>query len=185
MILADYNPTVLQLVTMPNFLLAWALSQQAHDTDLQEALTSVEGELEITEYVVESFKAFLSSSRINLSFVSGGWCPDFVDLIYTSSPELPSGGATGRTLVMGAETIYSPFALSVFTETLLLILRREHDDPSSRQAVAIVAAKRLYFGVGGSLDDFVDRIRELGVAVSTVREETEGVRRGVVKCNLP
>lgn len=184
--LADYNPSVLQLVTMPNFLLAWALHQQAHDQALQEALSSVEGELEINEHVTESFKAFLASSNISLSFVSGGWSPEFVELVYEASPAPLGDGATnGRTLVLGAETIYSPFALTSFTETLLSILARERDVQPDRQAMAIVAAKRLYFGVGGSLDDFVDKIRELGAAVSMVREETEGVRRGVVKCHLP
>lgn len=183
--LADYNPSVLQLVTMPNFLLAWALHQQAHDQALQEALSSVEGELEINDHVVESFKVFLSSSNISLSFVSGGWSPQFVDLVYRASPAFSGNGSPGRTLVLGAETIYSPFALTSFTETLLSILGKERSGQPSRDAVAIVAAKRLYFGVGGSLDDFVDKIRELGVVVSMVREETEGVRRGVVKCILP
>lgn len=186
--LADYNPTVLQLVTMPNVLLAWALHQQAHDLALQEAFASVEGELEINEHVVESFKVFLASFNITVSFVSGGWSPDFVNLVYgepTSTASINGDGATGHTLIMGAETIYSPFALTSFTETLLSILQRERVGSPSRQAVAIVAAKRLYFGVGGSLDDFVDKIRGLGAVVSMMREETEGVRRGVVKCNLP
>lgn len=188
LVLADYNPTVLQLVTMPNVLLAWALHQQAHDLALQEAFASVDGELEINEHVVESFKGFLASSNISVSFVSGGWSPDFVNLIYgapTSLTNTDGDGAAGHTLIMGAETIYSPFALSSFTETLLAMLQRERESSSGRQAVAIVAAKRLYFGVGGSLDDFVDKIRGLGATVSMMREETEGVRRGVVKCNLP
>lgn len=176
---------MLQLVTMPNFLLAWALHQQAHDQALQDALSSVEGELEINEHVVESFKTFLTASNINLSFISGGWSPEFVDLVYGASRALPSGDGTGRTLVLGAETIYSPFALSSFTDTLISILQREREVQVGQQAVAIIAAKRLYFGVGGSLDDFVDKIQELGAAVNMMREETEGVRRGVVKCNLP
>lgn len=187
--LADYNPSVLQLVTLPNFLLAWALHQQQHDELLKEALSSTEGELETTEHVVASFKAFLDISKISLCFISGGWSPKFVDLINSSSAALPSGigGETSpqKTLIMGAETIYSPFALDSFTETLLSVLSQERDAQPSRQAVAIIAAKRLYFGVGGSLDDFVDKIRNLGAAVSLVREETEGVRRGVVKCMLP
>lgn len=187
--LADYNPSVLQLVTLPNFLLAWALHQQQHDELLREALLSTEGELDITEHVVDSFKAFLDSSKISLCFISGGWSPEFVDLINSSSAALSSGTGGGasprKTLIMGAETIYSPFALISFTETLLSILSQEHDAQPGRQAVAIVAAKRLYFGVGGSLDDFVDKIRNLGASVSLVREETEGVRRGVVKCMLP
>lgn len=189
LVLADYNPSVLQLVTLPNVLLAWALHQQAHDQMLQEAFASVEGELEINEHVVGSFKRFLISSNITLSFVSGGWSSDFVNLIY-GDPSVPSNGKAdgsggGHTLIMGAETIYSPFALTSFTDTLLAILERERQGDAGRLAVAIVAAKRLYFGVGGSLDDFVDKISGLGAAVSMMREETEGVRRGVVKCSLP
>lgn len=189
LVLADYNPTVLQLVTLPNVLLAWALHQQAQDLALQEAFASVEGELEINEHVVTSFKAFLTSSNIILSFVSGGWSSDFVNLVYGDAATPSNGNVDGidhgHTLIMGAETIYSPFALTTFTDTLLAMLERERRGEAGRQAVAIVAAKRLYFGVGGSLDDFVDKIRGLGTIVRMVREETEGVRRGVVTCNLP
>lgn len=189
LVLADYNPSVLQLVTLPNVLLAWALHQQAHDQMLQEAFAAVEGELEINERVIGSFKSFLMSSNIALLFVSGGWSSDFVKIIY-GDPSAPSNGnadgsSGGHTLIMGAETIYSPFALTSFTDTLLAMLERERQGDASRLAVAIVAAKRLYFGVGGSLDDFVDKIRGLGAVVSMMREETEGVRRGVVKCSLP
>lgn len=186
--LADYNPSVLQLVTMPNLLLAWALHQQHYDQVIQDALSSTEGELEITEQVINSFKHFLTSAGINVSFVSGGWSPELVELIYANSASLSSGtdgGGATQTLIMGAETIYSPFALKSFTDTLLSILRRERGAEPSRQAAAIIAAKRLYFGVGGSLDDFVDKMRHLGAAISMVREETEGVRRGVVECALP
>ena len=173
---------------MPNLLLAWALHQRHYDQLIQDALSSTEGELEITEHVIESFKTFLASAGINVSFVSGGWSAELVELIYGNSVSLSSGTGGGdvtQTLIMGAETIYSPFALSSFTDTLLSILRREREAGPSRQATAIVAAKRLYFGVGGSLDDFVDKMRNLGAGVSMVREETEGVRRGVVDCVLP
>lgn len=187
--LADYNPSVLQLVTLPNFLLAWALHQQQHDELVNEALSSTEGELEITEHVVTAFRDFLNSSNITLRFLSGGWSPEFVNLLNNSSAALINGSSSDassqKTLIMGAETIYSPFALTVFTETLLSILSQERDAQPRRQAMAFVAAKRLYFGVGGSLDDFVERIRDLGAVVNLVREETEGVRRGVVKCMLP
>lgn len=177
---------------MPNLLIAWALHQRHYDQLIQDALSSTEGELEITEQVIDSFKSFLTSSGIDVSFVSGGWSPELVELIYSNSASLSSGtsvlrdaGGATQTLVMGAETIYSPFALTSFTDTLLSILRREREAGPSRRATSIIAAKRLYFGVGGSLDDFVDKMRDLGAAVSMVREETEGVRRGVVECALP
>jgi protein-histidine N-methyltransferase len=87
-------------------------------------------------------------------------------------------------VLLGAETIYSPFALQAFAETVLAILDREKSIFQS-QADAWVAAKRLYFGVGGSLDDFVDVMQERRATVNRVREEADGVRRGVVHCIRP
>lgn len=182
LIMADYNPSVLQLVTLPNFILSWALSHQQTPA-LQEAF-SIEGEVELGPQVIESFTQFLQESRIALNFVSGGWSQEFVDLLYTV-PEpapAPENGNT-HTLLLGAETIYSPFALQAFTEAVFLILERERRIQGN-EAGAFVAAKRLYFGVGGSLDDFIEKAQGKGAHVSQLREETEGVRRGVVQCVL-
>ncbi|KAH6895115.1 hypothetical protein B0T10DRAFT_207450 [Thelonectria olida] len=176
LVLADYNPTVLQLVTLPNFLLSWALNNRQHPA-LQDAF-SIEGEVELGLDVIAAFQQFLHDSNISLSFVSGGWSQELVDLLYT----LPTSQPTS-TLLLGAETIYSPFALQAFTETTFTILERERSTPGS-EAGALIAAKRLYFGVGGSLDDFIDKARGKGAIVDTVAEETEGVRRGVVQCIL-
>jgi protein-histidine N-methyltransferase len=176
LILADYNPTVLQLVTLPNFLLSWALNNPQHPA-LQESF-SIEGEVELGPDVIAAFQQFLHGSNISLSFVSGGWSQELVDLLYTLPADQPTS-----TLLLGAETIYSPFALQAFTETIFTILERERGI-SGREAGALVAAKRLYFGVGGSLDDFIDKAREKGATVEQLAEETEGVRRGVVQCIL-
>lgn len=181
--LADYNPTVLYLVTLPNLILAWALQQRHDQAFIEEAFTPDE-ELELTPEVLDAFRQSLSSNRIALSFLSGGWSSEFVDLLYRSGvpEEIPE---TTRTLLLGSETIYSPFALESFSGTLLSILQQERRDRPSGSARALIAAKRLYFGVGGSLDDFVDRMRGLGAAVRTLFEETQGVHRGVVECLLP
>ncbi|KAI8683827.1 hypothetical protein NCS57_00047500 [Fusarium keratoplasticum] len=178
LILADYNPSVLQLVTLPNFILSWALNN-AQLPALQEAF-SIEGEVELGPEVLAAFQQSLLESNVSLSFISGAWSQEFVDLLYA----LPTGNAQpSSTLILGAETIYSPFALQAFLETIFVILEKERDTAGS-QAGAFVAAKRLYFGVGGSLDDFVDKAREKGAQVDQLREETEGVRRGVVECVL-
>lgn len=179
--LADYNPTVLYLVTLPNLVLAWALQQRGQSPALEEAFTP-DDELELTPEVLEAFKQSLSSSQITLSFFSGAWSAEFVDLLYGSV--LGALADTTKTLVLGSETIYSPFALESFSATLLSILQRERCDRPSGNARAFIAAKRLYFGVGGSLDDFVDRMRGLGASVKTLFEETQGVHRGVVECLL-
>ncbi|RGP72820.1 hypothetical protein FSPOR_2567 [Fusarium sporotrichioides] len=178
LILADYNPSVLQLVTLPNFILSWALNNTQLPA-LQEAF-SIEGEVELGPDVLAAFQQSLQESNITLSFVSGAWSQEFVELLYT----LPSGSdQPNATLILGAETIYSPFALQAFLETLFLILERERDTEGS-QAGAYIGAKRLYFGVGGSLDDFIDKARQKGAKVEQLREEAEGVRRGVVECVL-
>ncbi|KAK3372472.1 hypothetical protein B0H63DRAFT_496949 [Podospora didyma] len=180
--LADYNPTVLYLVTLPNFLLTWALQRQGDIPILEEAFAS-EDELELTAEVLEAFKLSLASNQITLSFVSGAWSPEFVDLLYPSNL-LGTLTASAKALVLGAETIYSPFALETFAITLLSVLERERCERPSGYAAALIGAKRLYFGVGGSLDDFTDRMKGLGATVETLREETDGVRRGVIRCIL-
>lgn len=182
LILADYNPTVLHLVTLPNFIISWALQSRETSALVQEAMGSDEGELEISPQLVEAFKSFLAASHISLSFCSGAWSPELVELLYTSASPSKAHAEHIQTLVLGAETIYSPYALGAFSDTVLSILRRERADRPERRAAAIVGAKKLYFGVGGSLDDFVERMSSLGTTVDTLREEADGVRRGVVRC---
>ncbi|EMT66778.1 Histidine protein methyltransferase 1 [Fusarium odoratissimum] len=178
LIMADYNPSVLQLVTLPNFILSWALNNPQVPV-LREAF-SIEGEVELGPDVLAAFEQSLKEASVTLSFVSGAWSQEFVDLIYA----LPSGhDQEMSTLLLGAETIYSPFALQAFLETLFLILEKEKKTDRN-EAAALVGAKRLYFGVGGSLDDFIDKARQKGARVEQLREEVEGVRRGVVQCVL-
>ncbi|KAK3986889.1 hypothetical protein QBC44DRAFT_131607 [Cladorrhinum sp. PSN332] len=179
---SDYNPSVLYLVTLPNIILAWALQQRGQLPILEEAFTA-DGELELTAEVLHTFQDSLASNQISLSFLSGAWSPEFVDLLYHSA-FTPSLGANAETLVLGSETIYSPFALECFSSTLLSVLQRERRERPSGNARAIIAAKRLYFGVGGSLDDFVDKMRGLGTTVDALFEEPTGVARGVVGCQL-
>lgn len=184
--LADYNPSVLYLVTLPNFILVWAL-QQRGSSPVVDGAFSPDGELELdlTSEILQAFKDFLASNHIFLLFLSGAWSPEFVQALYSSiPPSLTAQTEDVSTLVMGAETIYSPFALESFASTLLSVLETERRTHPSGQSTAIIAAKRLYFGVGGSLDDFIDRMRGLGTVVETLREETQGVRRGVVRCRL-
>lgn len=212
-ILADYNPTVLQLVTLPNFLLSWALQNQTLPS-VRDVLDPEEGELEITPELMVAFQHCLEEYKIKLKFMSGGWSSDFLNLLDTLScvegsqdlntaeraPSLDPSGVINspeknqRTLILGAETIYSPFALQAFTEIIFSILEKhksqptteanENSKPPAQETIALVAAKRLYFGVGGSLDDFVDKAKERGGLITQLREETDGVRRGVVSCSL-
>ncbi|KAI0103730.1 hypothetical protein GGR51DRAFT_251025 [Nemania sp. FL0031] len=182
-ILADYNPTVLQLVTLPNFILAWAIHHREEEPLLNEAFSPEGEELDLTPEILQKFQEFLSAREISLHFFSGAWSPEFVAMV-TNAKDCRSGTSTEQTtIVLGAETIYSPFALSSFLETIFALL--QYEKIQSRVAEVLVGAKRLYFGVGGSLDDFVLQARERGAIIEQLREEIEGVRRGVVRCTLP
>ncbi|KAF2968750.1 hypothetical protein GQX73_g4814 [Xylaria multiplex] len=181
-IFADYNPTVLQLVTLPNLILAWAIHHREVLPLLSEAF-SLEGELDLTPEILEAFQEFILTREISLLFFSGAWSPEFVDMITSIASPATGLGVEQATVIMGAETIYSPFALSSFLETILALT--QHEKAHGKVAEVLVGAKRLYFGVGGSLDDFVLQARERGALVEQLREETEGVRRGVVRCSLP
>ncbi|KAM0634674.1 hypothetical protein ACHAPW_002421 [Verticillium nonalfalfae] len=183
-ILADYNPSVLQLVTLPNFILTWALVRKTATPVLETAFYE-EGELELTPEVIAAFESFLASSNISLSFLSGGWSQELVELLYGSDVASYSANGEFDSLLIGAETIYSPFALDAFNEMVLAILSREKAERAGCKCQALVGAKRLYFGVGGSLDDFIAKARGKGAIVTQLREEAEGVRRGVVRCVLP
>lgn len=52
------------------------------------------------------------------------------------------------------------------------------------QSFALVGAKKVYFGVGGSLEDFLEGVRGVGGVVKVVREEEDGVRRAVVEVRM-
>lgn len=168
--LADYNPSVLQLVTLPNLLLSWAQVTRGESWE-------DEGELDIDEGVVNEFLGDLKKHGISLSLFSGAWSPEFVRLV---GENMTSGGPS-RLTILGAETIYSPYALKSFAETLMGILELLPGE----EKIALVAAKKVYFGVGGSMEDFCEMVRGKGALVEQIREESDGVRRAVVKVKAP
>ncbi|KAH8674747.1 hypothetical protein BGZ60DRAFT_468959 [Tricladium varicosporioides] len=167
--LADYNPTVLKLVTLPNLLLSWA---QVTRKEYWEK----EGELEIGEEVIQEFLSALKSYSITLSFFSGAWSSKFVELVCQNMPSSQPSILT----IIGAETIYSPAALVSFADTLIGLLK--HLDCT--ESTAFIAAKKVYFGVGGSMEDFCDILRTQGANVQQIREESNGVRRAVVEIKI-
>ena len=122
--------------------------------------------------MIQEFLQTLQSRQITLSFFSGAWSPEFVELV---SQTMTS--KTSTLTIIGAETIYSPVALKSFAETLLGLLDTLPDD----NRTALIAAKKVYFGVGGSMEDFCNLVRDKGRSVQQIREESDGVRRATVE----
>ncbi|KAK5012341.1 Histidine protein methyltransferase 1, partial [Cryomyces antarcticus] len=106
--LADYNASVLRLVTLPNLLLTFArVSSRIPNT-------ADPGDLDITPSLLAAFRAALSSAGTTLTLIAGAWSPRFVDLV----PVTSGGSSDMGTLLLAAETIYSPAALERFADTL-------------------------------------------------------------------
>lgn len=186
---ADYNAVVLRLVTLPNILLTWKVSARQTAGISEEPVSNAQnqqdqeddGELDIDPQLLDSFRVDLERRGITIEFVSGAWSPSFVDLVLQSrNPN--SGKGCHRRLVLASETIYSPSSLNAFAETLLALLRAPAGAGSSR---ALVAAKRVYFGVGGGVDEFLMVLREVAGEKVDVQQKveikTEGVGRVVLQ----
>jgi protein-histidine N-methyltransferase len=115
------------------------------------------GDVELTPTLRSAFAASLASSGITLRFFAGGW------------RSFASSLAGPYALVLSSETIYEVAALPA----LVPLLR-----PTLEEAVAgldisgggggggrgtcLVAAKVLYFGVGGGVPDFVRAVEGAG-----------------------
>ena len=89
------------------------------------------------------------------------------------------------TLILASETIYSPSSIRAFTQTVMALLEANSKRPTD-QAVALVAAKRVYFGVGGGVDEFLAVLAEIGGYGRCVWDSShgEGGGNGVGRCIL-
>lgn len=177
---ADYNAAVLRLVTLPNLLLTWNEIVSRRNTSEHEPSRSSaeEDELDITPELVEKFEQDLIRRGVTVNFISGAWSPAFVDLVFSGKDDVRL-----RTLVLASETIYSPSSLGIFSETLLELLRRS-TAPTARSR-ALIAAKKVYFGVGGGVDEFLAVLKGIGgkqlQAKETLDVKTEGVGRVILE----
>jgi protein-histidine N-methyltransferase len=184
--LTDYNADVLRLVTVPNLLLTWVATLSAEASgnlfpdETGNPLLGPEenGELYLTPEVLTAFKNALSATGITITLISGSWTPipTFLSLV-PSSPDL-------NTFILGSETIYSPASLESFTDAIVALMSRV------KTGKTVVAAKRVYFGVGGSVDGFRAACAERGCVAYEMEfeglggEGEGGVRRCLVEVQM-
>jgi len=173
--LTDYNADVLRLVTVPNLVLAWAstLDQQRSTELFGEAGNPLlgddeNGDLWISPEILAAFRKQMVETGITVTLLSGSWLPTqrLLDLV-------PSDPAM-NTLILASETIYSPASLEAFTEAMVALMKRV------KSGKALVAAKRVYFGVGGSVDGFREECGKRGCVAYEM--EFEGMEQGVRRC---
>ncbi|KZV87713.1 hypothetical protein EXIGLDRAFT_679682 [Exidia glandulosa HHB12029] len=151
----DYNRLVLELVAFPNLVLAWYFSPVAARVRDSSHTSSEAGELDLDGDIVNAFRSDLVSCCVDLRLYYGSW----------RSWQLP------RTynLVLTSETVYEPASLSPLVSLL-------HASGGRR----LVAAKRVYFGVGGGVREFVLEVERAGGTADTVWETSSGVARAIL-----
>ena len=202
--LCDYNPDVLSHASIPNLLLAFA-SQHA---DLQPFPT--DDTLEIPASLKTAFTTDLVSANMTVNGVGGAWGKEFCKLVEDAQErksdawsEAKQERRAGYRLILASETLYSPKTLPVFTNTLLALLEPSmlptgpwpESLPALRDAknssTALVASKKVYFGVGGGVDEFLVLLEKAGgwarIVWDSDWEGGEGIGRsggGVGRCIL-
>jgi protein-histidine N-methyltransferase len=87
------------------------------------------------------------------------------------------------TLILAAETIYSPASTRAFVAILITLLKRV------KMAKAMIGAKKFYFGVGGSVDGLKAACREEGAVAYEIENHgvvgmEAGVGRSLVECQM-
>ena len=165
------------MVTLPNLLLTYAATLGATTYPFTAASPNPlnadpTGDLHITPALIDSFLETLRTLDIHITLVSGSWTP--ADRFVA---EIPASSGL-NTLVLASETIYSPASLGAFTTVILDIISK------SKMSKAIVAAKRVYFGVGGGVDAFKEICADCNAVAYEVpnSEDYVGGGSGVRRC---
>ncbi|KAF8594403.1 hypothetical protein BDV93DRAFT_565456, partial [Ceratobasidium sp. AG-I] len=139
-------------------------SSQAYTLDPSEP-----GELTFSPALQSAFLASLDEHRIKIRLFSGPWDK------YDVPKVLGSTESQSYDLVLTFETIYQPSSLP----SLVRLLR----EATGSTGTCLVAAKLVYFGVGGGIKEFEKAMGE-GEAkgkMESVWEQREGVGRSILK----
>lgn len=169
--MSDYNDEVLRLSTFANVLLASQEELNRRQRGKVLDPLSVEGSIGVGEDLVRNCYKLWRQIGVSFSFISGPWGKDFQRAISNSVQE-----GCSNMLILASETIYDLKSLPAFTETVMCILRAHGQNPR-----AWVAAKTLYFGVGGGVDAFVREVELRGGAVRQIMNTKQGVSRVILE----
>jgi len=149
------------------------------------------GELELTPEIIDEFQTDLERLNIQLDFYSGPW-----DSLHEVGAFERSG--TQGNIVLTSETVYSIEYLPSLVETLERACSKSIEanlkeasltetgkEGESKQDICLVAAKVLYFGVGGGVNAFNDQLTQKNARSKTVWKSDRGVARVVLQVMFP
>lgn len=174
-ILADYNSSVLRLASLPNLIITWAKLTLSPEqwSNLQksnnENIPVMDDELLLTDQLIDMFYKDMQERNVSISLISGSWGRQFNSLLYSLMPS-----TNDQVLVITSETIYQPENLPLISETLIDI-----NTHFTQKTHTLVAAKDIYFGVGGSILDFQDYLTKRNINFNTFKVNA-GLKRSIV-----
>lgn len=152
------------------------------DDEHPPADPSIASNLPLPLALKSAFQASLEEHNVTLRFFSGSWegfDPSPFDLVLTSETIYRPDGLLPLIRLMRAAAGPS---LEELAEQKLALDSRGSDEPKARPSVCLVAAKVLYFGVGGGVSDFVRAVESTGKGrVTTVWQKKDGVGRRVMQ----
>jgi len=139
------------------------------------------GGLTVTQELLDAFTASLDAHKVRLCFFAGSWA--------SLRERLPHQGRPPYDIVIASETIYRTEALDAFLGVLRTATATPVADATSllgqdvvvRPPLCLVAAKVLYFGVGGGVEGFVHAVEREHGTVRTVWEHRGGVGRIIMR----
>lgn len=166
-IASDFNKEVLRLVTVPNMVIAWAMTlhPEVLHAFMDPSIPLNDGEIIFTTDLIAEFEKTLQDARIDLRLIHGSWGPSFLDLVSPLAPDL----------IVTSETIYSMESLPIVIDVILHFLQKS-------ESIGLVAAKEYYFGVGGSIVEFMQRL--LHRKISPITVDTVGKNSGQLKRDI-
>lgn len=152
------------------------------------------GELPITPELKAAFILSLRELNISIRFFSGSW---------NTFNSLETIGRGGYDILLTSETIYQNESLQPLITLMRMACTRNLETPLENlvasqlkinedsnakmvesgdpERLCLVAAKILYFGVGGGVSDFLRAVEATRARVETVLERKEGVGRKVMR----
>jgi protein-histidine N-methyltransferase len=152
---------------------------QSKDLEMPVLDSSIPGEISITPELKSAFLASLREHKITLRFFSGSW----------ESFDVSAAGGK-YDIVLTSETIYRMDSLPSLIKLLRAVCGCEeqsltHLASSPPSYLCLVAAKVIYFGVGGGVSEFLDAVYGSGdrrsVKAEPVWESKAGVGRKILK----
>lgn len=135
------------------------------------------GGLTVTQGLLNAFTTSLDAHKVRLCFFAGSWA--------SLGEKLAHQGKPPYDIVLASETIYRPQSLDAFLGVLRTATATSAavvvSDEVVQPPLCLVAAKVLYFGVGGGVQEFVRAVEGENGTLRIVWEHREGVGRIIMQ----